>query len=199
MENILHIPLRRRDGTIYICTIDAADWPLVENYNWYAKVDKRGNRTPYVQGRLKKTHRSRNPTVFMHQLILGKQPKGHQVDHKDRNGLNNCRSNLRSVTEHMNQMNKRPRGGTSKYKGVSRTLKPLKDGTRTWKVCINAEGKKRLFVGNFKDEIDAARAYDAAFILHHGTDIGTNVSLGLLPPVPTEPEEYEGERLDLAA
>ena len=56
----------------------------------------------------------------MHRQILN-APKGMVVDHKDGNGLNNRKSNLRLCTPAQNVRNRRPAlGSSSKYKGVSR-------------------------------------------------------------------------------
>ena len=77
------------------------------------------------------------------------------TDHKDGNGLNNQRSNLREATREQNQMNQRPRvNTTSKYKGVF-----WNKLTGKWESKVIAYGNiKRL--GAFDSEIDAARAYN---------------------------------------
>src|SRR5215469_5127757 len=52
-------------------------------------------------------------------FIMGKLSGGLLWDHKDRNALNNQRSNYRQATHQQNCANKPKFRGSSKYKGVS--------------------------------------------------------------------------------
>lgn len=92
-------------------TIDDEDWPLVAPYQWFA-VRKDGLwyalATPLNGGR-------NSAKVKMHQIIFGSK----SADHRDGNGLNNRRANLRHSTNALNQQNTAARGGASQYKGVS--------------------------------------------------------------------------------
>lgn len=89
----------------------------------------------------------------MHQLIL---PGVTPIDHRDGNGLNNQKSNLRGCTHQQNMQNKRlPANNTSGYKGV-RWYKR----TGRWIAGCKMDG--RLYhLGYFDDPIEAAKAYDA--------------------------------------
>lgn len=91
------------------------------------------------------------------------QPQpGFIVDHRDHEGLNNTRTNLRLATRSQNSCNnKKTRGRSSKYKGVSR------DKRGYWRAKIHFKGK-HIFLGYFDNEIDAARAYDKAAKELHG-------------------------------
>lgn len=90
--------------------------------------------------------------VYMHRLILG-CGAGEECDHRNGCGLDCRRENLRKCTHQQNQCNqKKHRGGTSPYKGVSWYPR---DGK--WRAIA---GDK--FLGYFTSEIDAARAYDEA-------------------------------------
>jgi len=76
------------------------------------------------------------------------------VDHKDGNGLNDRRSNLRVCTQQQNLYNSRPHGRSSRFKG------PCWDkAKRRWVVYIRHDGRN-VFIGRFRDEAEAARAYD---------------------------------------
>ena len=87
----------------------------------------------------------------MHAEILG-VPK---ADHEDGNGLNNQRGNLRPARGWRNNANSRKAAGkSSKYKGVTWAKDPQK-----WKATAQREGKV-FNLGYFKDEVDAAQAYN---------------------------------------
>lgn len=94
--------------------------------------------------------------VYMHRFVTG-APKGLDVDHRNGNGLDNRRENLRVVPHRLNLANQRiqSRPKSSRFKGVSRT----KAGA--WESYIKVDGRRR-HLGNFRDEVEAAKAYDRA-------------------------------------
>ena len=60
------------------------------------------------------------------------------VDHRDGNGLNNCRSNLRICRNVQNQWNKRKRANTaSEFKGVT-----WHKATKKWRARITVDKKQ---------------------------------------------------------
>jgi len=134
--------------------VDDADWPAASRYKWHLR---RGNR-----GIL---YASRNVTVreagrkggaqMLHQLILGTK----LVDHRDGDGLNNVRSNLRRTTKCFNAANSRKRVDalTSRFKGVS-----FDRERGSWKMQVKC-GQKRI-IKRFASELDAANAYDRAAV-----------------------------------
>ncbi len=93
---------------------------------------------------------------MMHREVMGVEDARY-VDHRNHNGLDNRRSNLRIATWAENCWNKRKpiSGSSSQFKGV------MWDKRRSqWQVQIGHNGKK-IFIGYFDDEQEAARAYDA--------------------------------------
>ena len=98
----------------------------------------------------------------MHRQILN-TPDGFEVDHKDRNKLNNQKHNIRNCTHAENQRNI---GVTSKntsgYKGVFWSKKDKK-----WVSVLMVNGEvKRL--GYFSEVKNAVKAYNDAALIHHG-------------------------------
>jgi hypothetical protein len=98
--------------------------------------------------------------IYMHRLILN-PPDGMEVDHVNRNKLDNRRRNLRAATRRQNDCN-RAAWKTCGYRGVA--LTPRKT---PWAARIRVNGKL-THLGSFHSAEEAARAYDAAAILHHG-------------------------------
>lgn len=91
------------------------------------------------------------------------------IDHADGNGLNNTRENLRPCSYNQNSANRRKSVGTySRFKGVTWVKARGK-----WKASIKAYGEV-YFLGEFDNEQDAARAYDAAAIKIFGDFSATN-------------------------
>lgn len=138
------------------CRIDAVEWPNVRGRRWSAKKDRN---TFYAKTDVR-TPQGERTTLTMHKLFL---PHAVEVDHEDRNGLNNQSSNLRAATSSQNQANKRKyKNGTSTYRGVC-----WKKDRGTFHAQISINGKTRS-LGYFTNEEDAARAYDAAALKQFG-------------------------------
>lgn len=94
----------------------------------------------------------------MHRVIL-KTPARMLSDHIDHNGLNNQKNNLRVVTNSQNQMNRKSNKCTSsKFKGVS-----WHNRDKIWRAQIKINGKYS-YIGTFKSEVGAAKAYNARAI-----------------------------------
>lgn len=146
----------------YVAVIDDEDFERLSGYIWRATVRHRkyGNACVYAQ-----RHVRRGDGVwtvqYMHSLI-SEAPAGMVTDHVDGDGLNNRRANLRVCTRSENQHNSRPRGGTSRYKGVC-----WDSHAKKWKAYIAVCGKLHN-IGLFARETDAAQAYDAAAMKLHG-------------------------------
>lgn len=126
--------------------VDDEDYEWLNQYKWCAvKI-----RNTYYAMRAEKGEH-----IAMHREILGLvKGDGKQTDHRNHNGLDNWRCNMRVCTHSQNQHNQRKQNGTSKYKGVSWYKRDKK-----WRVCIQIN-ERRICIGYFDNEIDAAKAYD---------------------------------------
>jgi len=94
--------------------------------------------------------------VRLHRAIM-KPPKRRVVDHRNGDGLDNRRENLRIATKAQNAFNNRKRKNTtSRFIGVY-----FKKSSGLWVACIWYR-KRRIWLGYFESEIEAARAYDRA-------------------------------------
>ena len=115
---------------------------------WYARRDER--RAPL------------KPLRFhLHREVLGVTDPLVFVDHRNGDGLDCRRANLRPATRAENSRNQTKRAAaTSKFKGVSWVKR-----TKAWFVSIGwRENGRQIskYVGYYKDEVEAARAYDEA-------------------------------------
>lgn len=141
------IPLTR--GRVAL--VDDLDFGELNEHKWYAMRHLSG--TFYAKRSVPQVDGKRG-SVLMHRQILGAQP-GEDVDHRNSDGLDNQRANIRRCTRTQNNANARKRPGTSsRFKGV------CKRGCK-WEARINIAGK-RWGLGRFDDEFDAALAYNVA-------------------------------------
>lgn len=135
-----------------ITIVDTKDAHLLE-YKWCYKHDFKGG--GYAARSMRVNGKTRS--VKLHHAIIGRSlNRKLQVDHINGDPLDNRRSNLRFVTPRMNGQNKSDRRGkkcSSQYLGVSRD----KHG-RKWTANICIKGK-RMHLGTFQDEADAATVY----------------------------------------
>lgn len=152
-------------GKVYFFFIDKSDLGVLENNCW--NVREKGN-TFYVTC----MDRSTRKILFLHRVILGTK-KGTFVDHIDGDGLNNLRCNLRECSLSQNSRNKlanRTNKLYSKYKGVTSSYKP----TKPFRATIFFNGK-RISLGLFHKEEDAAIAYNKAALKYFGEFAKLNV------------------------
>ena len=140
------IPLTQGKAAI----IDDADYPLIKCYRWYARKCRWcWYATANVKGKDGKWRK-----MQMHHLILGAVIL---TDHRNGDGLDNRRINLRPCTHAENVRNSTARHNSrSPYKGVSWDRK-----SRKWKAQIGMHGRK-IHLGFYEREQDAAEAYDMA-------------------------------------
>lgn len=146
-----------------VAVIDAEDFERASAHCWHLIV-KGQYAAAWMDVDGKQKH------VYLHRFILN-APRGTEVDHKDGNGLDCRKQNLRLVSHKQNMWNSRKRSkpASSKYKGVAWYTRHGK-----WRARIMTNGKD-LFLGYFKTEEEAARAYDVAASEHRGSSAKLNL------------------------
>lgn len=147
-----------------VARIDSDDLPLVVGHFWKAQ----GDSYPWYANRAK-VQDGKRAVAWMHHAILGVEGPGVRVDHKDRDGLNNVRSNLRIATLSQNCANSERPNNETGYRGVSRQT----GGCTTFRAMIKSQGT-RAYLGSFPTAIEAAIAYDVAARRLHGEFAVTN-------------------------
>ena len=151
-------------GTVAL--VDDADYGrVIEAGPWHAAT-RPLTETVYVQRHVPPT------TQYLHNFLTGLP----YVDHRNGNGLDNQRANLRESTHAQNMANSRRRkDNTSGFKGVSQERR-----TGRWVAQIQ-RGGHNFHLGTFGSPEDAARAYDAKAAELFGEFARPN-----FPPAPKE-------------
>lgn len=99
----------------------------------------------------------------MHRHLL-KPPAGVMIDHINGDKLDNRRENLRLCTNSQNQANRKLTRGVSKFKGVG-WQKTAWGGHWFAKITVNGSV---VCLGSHHTDLDAAKAYNEAAVLHFG-------------------------------
>lgn len=137
-----------------IALVDDEDYEYLNQFGWKAKRDGKtyyAYRTKQIQG---KRH-----SIAMHREIM-KTPSDMQVDHKDWDGLNNQKSNLRNCTRNDNCRWVIPRSNTG-YLGVSRHKNKSTNGNINIYYTADIKANGVVYrVAHSKDVQEAARAYN---------------------------------------
>lgn len=131
-----------------VALVDDEDYERVAKYRWCAVLKKNGKWYAYSSSRRGGVNRK----ILLHRFILSAAPDI-QVDHKNSDGLNCQRGNIRFATDAQNRYNK-VGYGISGLKGVAR-----EKGGR-WRATITRN--HRIYrLGSFRSGVEAAQAYDA--------------------------------------
>lgn len=133
--------------------IDQEDLELISQHKWHITRPKRGiayARSAYTEGGKIKFR-------YMHRILMGLDGgRGLFVDHIDGNGLNNQRANLRLASHSENCRN-----------SISSKLGTYKVRGGTYMARIRVNGKQQ-YIGSFKTQDAAERAYIGASLKHFG-------------------------------
>jgi len=145
------IPLSQNKFAI----VDAEDYDRLKLYKWCVSKTRHTNYAiRRTKGKMVNGKRAKRKAILMHRFITN-APRHLVVDHINHNGLDNRKANLRLCTRAENSRNRRSLvNKSSRYKGVSYDKE-----RKLFIACIRCKGKK-YFLGRFKSEIKAAKAYD---------------------------------------
>lgn len=149
---LAYVPLTKG----YEAVIDVADVPIVVGHNWRAQMS---NNTVYAATSIGGRKNKKN--ILLHRVLMCATGNS-KVDHRDCNGLNNRRLNLRFATTAQNTQNQNiTKRNTSGIKGVSWDKSRGK-----WVAHIGVEGRV-INLGRY-DSIDEAKnvRIEAAEKLH---------------------------------
>ena len=140
-----------------VALVDDADFERLSQWKWSAQKTR-----SYWYAKRNTSRQTGKRIVYMHVEIM-QPPTGVKIDHKDHDGLNNQRYNLRYSTHAENVHNrKNQRGNKSGYKGVHWNKRKGK-----WQATVTVN-YHQIYLGLFTRAEDAARAYDRAARTHHG-------------------------------
>lgn len=142
-----------------VALVDDEDFEYLNQWKWFVIP---GKYTSYARRNGRKTEEKR--FYQMHRVILNITDSHVLADHKDRNGLNNQRSNLRLSNKSLNSANAHKKTNSSKYFGVSKHSVNRKN---PWIVVITKDNKLN-WIGAFPTQEQAALAYNIAVVKLYG-------------------------------
>lgn len=148
---IYHMPT----DTVYDIYIDIEDLNKVQNYKWYINVPQ-NSRTLYV---------ANNSLGKLHRYLLDVTDSNINVDHQDRNGLNNRKENLRLTDTSTNKKNMDVRAD-NKFgcNGISLD-------NNSYRVSWQEDGKqrsKKFNINKYENALEEAIAFKKQKELEHG-------------------------------
>lgn len=137
----------------YFAIVDDDDYARLAVFKWHVN-----------KGYACRTNRK----ISMHRVVLNNFDMSMDIDHVNGNKSDNRKANLRIASRTLNLINRPGRGGTSTFKGVSWSWRQ-----RRWRAQISVN-RRKIYLGYFLDEVEAAMAYDAAAKQHCGEFAWTN-------------------------
>lgn len=154
-----------------VALVDDSDFERLSRHKWHAH--KSSSTTSWYARRNIRIRPRVQTTILMHREILGLEYSSHDGDHRDGNGLNNQRSNLRPASRSQNLQNQQGhlKKKYSRFKGVHRDVARSRS---CWLAQIRVNGKQKV-IGSFRNEEVAALAYNEAARIHFREFAKTNV------------------------
>lgn len=133
--------------------VNDGDAKRLSHWKWSAS---KGSRTWYATRSEKKN--GKNVGISMHRFLMG-EPDGLEVDHRNGNGLDNRRRNLRILTHALNGANRTAANKNNRTSGVVGVSWDAKN--KKWFAYINRKGRMH-FLGRFTRKLEAMIVRKAA-------------------------------------
>ena len=151
------IQLRGKYGIGLIAFVDEIDYPRVMLHKWYGSTPSRGSSRPYAKF-------GNNKSIFLSRFIIN-APIGWEVDHINRNPLDNRRENLRLATTSENNRNKPQKNNSNGYRGVA--FHNEKNRIKKYQARMKVRNKY-ISLGYFSSAKEAFEVYKDASIKEFG-------------------------------
>jgi hypothetical protein len=139
--------------------VDDEDYERVSKHSWCGVV---GRNTVYAQTRIK------GESIYLHRFVMQSVKFGPKIDHKNGNGLDCRKSNLRVATDRQQMGNSKHQVGASGYRGV--WMHP--NGRFRAHISID---NTLTHLGYYDTAEEAAQAYDRAALAHFGVFATLNI------------------------
>ena len=137
----------------FVALIDTADFPLLSKYRWHAHKARNPLELWYAKTFVRRYHGGFRQVSMHRMLVKTKEPN---VDHKNGDGLDNRRSNLRAANQSTNCFNRRKKSvGYYWHK---------KDQRWVAHICVD---RQRIRIGGYKSEQEARHARFLAECVYH--------------------------------
>lgn len=132
--------------------VDDEDYERINQHKWYAHEDGK----TFYASRHKVSTSGKKISIQMHRDVLGMSyGDGRMCDHKNRNGIDNQKDNLREATKSLNVRNSGIyKNNSSGYKGVK-----WQKSTKTWVAYKRVNGIQ-TYLGSYKDPAEASLVYE---------------------------------------
>lgn len=134
----------------YVALVDDEDIERVNQFKWCVRI---GKNTAYAQ-RYVRTPEGKRTSQLLHRFLLGVTDLQFDVDHKDHNGLNCQRNNIRVCTRSQNNANRRRIKSSRNVQGVR-----WRKGKWETQIIVN---RRAIYLGRFASEAEAAQVYNLA-------------------------------------
>lgn len=143
--------------------VDDDDYDYLSKFHWTAHK-RNGSSIWYAERSM------RGKTIGMHRDVM-KAKSDVIIDHKDRDGLNNQKANLREASKSQNNANRKAKTGkySSSFLGVA-----FEKDRQKWTARIRKDSVGYR-LGSFKTEIEAANAYNIGALKYHGEFANLNI------------------------
>lgn len=152
-----------------VALVDDDMFEYLSRWKWFADKHRY---TFYAVRNLPRILGEKRSMMQMHRIIMNVTDKKIKVDHRNRNGLDNCKSNLRLATISENNANRKAaKNSTSKFLGVH-----FHKCSNKWIASIKKNGKVH-YMGIFASEQEAAKVYDAKAKEFHGDFANLNFKI----------------------